>query len=71
MPSFAVSYGVSNDIFPLHSEEMARAAATPLAQERTLAIAKAVALTACDVLADPELLAAARSEFARLGGLAK
>jgi amidohydrolase len=71
MPSFAVSYGVSNDIFPLHSEEMARAAATPLAQERTLAIAKAVALTACDVLADPELLAAARSEFARLSGLAK
>jgi hypothetical protein len=40
VPSFAVSYGVSNDIFPLHSEEMARRrdAAGP---GGTLAIAKA------------------------------
>jgi amidohydrolase len=66
MPAFAVSYGISDESFPLHSEEMARAAATPLAQERTLAIAKAVALTACDVLADPGLLAAARADFERL-----
>ncbi len=67
LPAFAVSYGVSNESFPLHSEEMARAAATDLAQERTLAIAKAVALTACDVLSDPALLAAARADFDRLG----
>ena len=67
MPSFAVSYGVSNESFPLHSEEMARAAATDLAQERTLAIAKAVALTACDVLSDPALLSAAAADFERLG----
>ena len=48
---------------PGHSLAMADAAKTDLAQDYALAAAKVLALTACELLADPELLAAAREEF--------
>ena len=42
---------------------MTEAAKTDLAQASAIATAKALALTACDLLADPSLLAEARKEF--------
>ena len=49
---------------PLHSRAFAAAATGPLAREGLLAAAKALALTAYDLLADPALLARAKQEFA-------
>jgi amidohydrolase len=46
-----------------HSHEMAAAAASPRADEALMEAAKAMALTAYDVLTDDELMARARQEF--------
>ena len=64
VPSFALRFAVSEEPVPGHSLAMAAAARTDLAHESALATAKALALTACDLLTDSELLAAAREEFA-------
>ncbi|PKB79944.1 MAG: hypothetical protein BZY88_10725 [SAR202 cluster bacterium Io17-Chloro-G9] len=63
MPSFALRFAVSETPIPGHSLAMAEAAKTDMAQDNAIATAKALALTACDLLADPELLAEARKEF--------
>ncbi|GAB7106383.1 amidohydrolase [Streptomyces phaeofaciens JCM 4814] len=49
---------------PAHSEAMRDAAATPFAHERTQVAAIGLARVVADLLTDPELLAAARAEFA-------
>jgi len=48
---------------PAHSLAMASAAKTDFAQDVAISVAKALALTACDILSDPSLLAAAKKEF--------
>lgn len=48
---------------PSHSTAMTDAAATPQAQRAMLAMATALACAGADLLADPELFAAAREEF--------
>jgi amidohydrolase len=53
------------DGVPGHSREFAEHSATPLARAGMLAGAKALALTALDLLADPAALRAAKAEFAR------
>lgn len=63
LPSFALRFAVSEEPVPGHSLAMAEVAKTDLAHENALAAAKVLALTACELLADPELLAAAREEF--------
>ena len=63
MPSFALRFAVSEIPIPGHSLAMAEAAKTDLAQDSAILTAKALALTACDLLADPSLLAEARKEF--------
>jgi amidohydrolase len=68
MPSFAMDFAVSEDPVPLHTAEMQVAATTDLAHRNALATARVLATTACDLLADPELLAAAREEFDLRGG---
>jgi metal-dependent amidase/aminoacylase/carboxypeptidase family protein len=58
---------IAPDGTPGHSRELAAAAATPLARAGMVAAAKALALTALDLLADPAALAAARADFAAGG----
>ena len=43
------------------------AAKSPLAQENAINTAKALAITACDLLTNPALVDAARAEFAERG----
>jgi amidohydrolase len=55
------------DGVPGHSREFAEHNATPLARAGMVAAAKALALTALDLLADPAALQSAKEEFQRLG----
>jgi metal-dependent amidase/aminoacylase/carboxypeptidase family protein len=55
---------IAPDGTPGHSRDFATAAATPLARAGMVAAAKALALTALDLLADPAALEAARADFA-------
>jgi amidohydrolase len=55
------------DGIPGHSREFAEHNATPLARAGMVAAAKALALTALDLLADPVALQSAKDEFRRLG----
>ncbi len=48
---------------------MAEASKTPFAHDSAIATAKALALTACDLLATPDLLAQAQEEFKARAGL--
>ena len=63
MPSFAMSFAVSETPIAGHSPQMTEAAITDLAHKNALITARALALTACDLLTDPDLLAEARREF--------
>ncbi|MFF3935285.1 M20 family metallopeptidase [Streptomyces phaeofaciens] len=56
---------------PAHSDAMRDAAATPFAHERTQVAAIGLARVVADLLTDPELLAAARAEFAAAGAPAR
>ena len=67
LPSFALRFAVSEEPVAGHSLAMAEVAITDLAHDNALAAAKVLALTACELLADPELLAAAREEFQARG----
>jgi len=58
----------SPDGVPGHSREFARWARSPLARAGMVAGAKALALTALDLLASPETLAQAKQDFTRQGG---
>lgn len=49
---------------PLHSRAFAEAAVSPLAREGLLVAAKAMAMTAADLLASPEQVQRAKAEFA-------
>ena len=64
VPAFALRFAVNQAPVPGHSLALAEAAKTDLAHESALNTAKVLALTACDLLADPALLAAAQQEFA-------
>jgi metal-dependent amidase/aminoacylase/carboxypeptidase family protein len=48
---------------PIHSRAFAEAAVQPLARQGLLASAKIMAMTACDLLANPALVKDARREF--------
>ena len=68
VPSFALRFAVSETPVPGHSLAMTEAAKTDLAQDSAIATAKALALTACDLLADPALLAETQKEFQARAG---
>jgi amidohydrolase len=59
---------ISPDGVPGHSREFAEWARSPLARTGIVAAAKALAMTALDLLASPEALKQARDDFARGGG---
>jgi metal-dependent amidase/aminoacylase/carboxypeptidase family protein len=63
LPGIHPYIAISDLTIPGHSTAFRDHAATPEAQSRALVAAKALALTAIDVLGDPELLKSARAEF--------
>ena len=68
IPSFAMTFAVSEQPVPGHSQAMTKAAISDLGHANALGVAKTLALTACDLLVDPDLLKAVRTEFeARTG----
>ena len=48
---------------PIHSRAFEQAAVTPLARDGMLTSAKIMAMTTCDLLANPTLIKDARREF--------
>ncbi len=58
---------IAPDDTPNHSRDFTEAAASPMARAGMLAAAKALAMTALDLLADPAAVAAAKAEFGRGG----
>ena len=67
MPSFTMSFAISDGPIAGHSRAKAEASITDMAHASAIAVAKALALTACDLLAEPGLLADARDEFESRG----
>lgn len=63
MPSFSLSFAVSETPVAAHTPSMTVAAKTDLAQDSAIAVAKTLAHAASDLLAEPERLAAAKAEF--------
>jgi amidohydrolase len=70
LPTIHPYIRISPDGVPGHSREFAEWARSPLARAGMVAGAKALALTALDLLAAPETLARARADFSREGGQA-
>ncbi|MBI2014053.1 MAG: M20/M25/M40 family metallo-hydrolase [Candidatus Rokubacteria bacterium] len=68
LPTIHPYIRISPDAVPGHSREFAEWARSPLARAGMVAGAKALALTALDLLAAPATLEQARDEFARTGG---
>jgi amidohydrolase len=68
LPTIHPYIRISPDGVPGHSREFAEWARSPLARAGMLAGAKALALTALDLLASPEALARAKQDFTREGG---
>ena len=64
-PAFELRYAVSDEAVPSHSTAMCETAATESAISRAIAIAKLLAVTAGDLLLEPDLLAEARADFER------
>ena len=63
LPAIHPYIAISDQTIPGHSTAFRDHAATPEALDRALVAAKALALTAIDVIADPEVLAKSRAEF--------
>jgi len=63
LPAIHPYIAISDQTIPGHSIAFREHAKTPEALDRALVAAKALALTAIDVLADPEVLRKARAEF--------
>jgi amidohydrolase len=70
LPTIHPYIRISPDGVPGHSREFAQWARSPLARAGMVAGAKALALTALDLLAAPETLGAAKADFSRGGGQA-
>jgi len=64
LPAYYLRFAVSQAPVPGHSTAMAEAARSALAHDNAIATAKVLALTACDLLANPALIEAARADFA-------
>ena len=64
MPGFELRYAVSETPVPSHTRQMQETAVTDLALNNALLVAKALSLTASDLLRDATLVEAAKAEFA-------
>jgi amidohydrolase len=65
LPAAIVRFAVSDRPVPGHSLALRDAAITDLAHSNALAVAKTLALTALDLLADPALIDEVRADFSR------
>ncbi len=68
MPGFELRYAVSETPVPSHTRQMQETAVTDLALSNALQVAKALSLTASDLLRDACLVDAARAEYAERSG---
>ncbi len=68
VPSFAISFAVSEDQIPGHSIAMTEAALSDLAHESALDVAKSLSLTCIDALTNPDFLRAVRADFEARNG---
>ncbi len=68
LPSFAISFAVSETPVAAHTSGMTRAATTELAHRNAIATGGTLALIAAQLRERPELLDAARAEFAARTG---
>ena len=68
MPGFELRYSVSESPVPSHTTQMQETAVTGLALSNALLVAKALSLTAADLLRDASLVEAAKAEFADRSG---
>ena len=64
MPGFELRYAVSETPVPSHTTQMQETAVTDLALSNALQVAKALSLTAGDLLRDAALVEAAKAEYA-------
>ena len=64
MPGFELRYAVSETPVPSHTRQMQETAISDLALSNALLVAKALSLTASDLLRDAALVDAAKAEFA-------
>ena len=65
LPTIHPYIRISPDGVPGHSREFAEWAKSPLARTGMVAAAKALAMTALDLLAEPQQLRKAKEEFAK------
>ena len=63
MPAFELRYAVSETPVPSHTRQMQETAITDLALSNALLVAKALSLTASDLLRDATLVETARAEY--------
>ena len=68
MPAFELRYAVSETPVPSHTRQMQETAVTDLALSNALLVAKALSLTASDLLRDATLVEAAKAEYADRNG---
>ena len=68
MPGYELRYAVSETPVPSHTRQMQETAVTDLALNNALLVAKALSLTASDLLRDATLVEAAKTEYAERRG---
>ena len=68
MPGYELRYAVSETPVPSHTRQMQETAITDLALSNALLVAKALSLTATDLLRDASLVEAAKAEYAERQG---
>ena len=68
MPGYELRYAVSETPVPSHTRQMQETAVTDLALNNALLVAKALSLTASDLLRDPSMVEAAKAEYAERRG---
>ncbi|MCA1724106.1 MAG: peptidase dimerization domain-containing protein, partial [Thermomicrobia bacterium] len=64
VPSVTGSFAISHTMIPGHSQQVVDASCSEFGYEQLLKVSTAMALTAFDLLTDPELVAAAKDEHA-------
>jgi amidohydrolase len=65
VPSVETSYPILDRVCTWHSQEVVDAADSELGHANTLSVARALALTGLDLIAEPALLASVKDEFLR------
>ena len=68
MPGYELRYAVSETPVPSHTRQMQETAVTDMALNNALLVAKALSLTASDLLRDVNLVEAAKAEYAERRG---